>query len=192
MDIRNAKHNADGLTINCEIDHPEIGWIPYTASPEVETETGKTVWAALQNMEVAPFDEEAHLAQAKASALAALNADYEAAANPLIRDYPATERLSWAQQLSEAEAYQAWVDAGEQGDAPATPTLSAILSGRNGSDGTETLADLAAAVINRAAAFIQWQQYTGLRQRGEWAIQAAETPDEARAVTWQTLTQDTQ
>ncbi|WP_229809167.1 hypothetical protein, partial [Salinicola rhizosphaerae] len=111
-------------------------------------------------------------ASAQAQALATLNADYEAAAKPLLREYPNTERLSWSQQQNEATAYQAWVDAGEQGDAPDTPALSAILKGRNGVDGTETLADLVAAVLRNAEAFIQWQTYTGIRQRGEWAINA--------------------
>lgn len=32
MNYRNAKHNAFG-TIDCEIDHPVYGWIPFTADP---------------------------------------------------------------------------------------------------------------------------------------------------------------
>lgn len=33
MDYRNATTNADG-TIDCEIEHPRWGWIPFTASPD--------------------------------------------------------------------------------------------------------------------------------------------------------------
>ncbi|WFF40383.1 hypothetical protein EVC62_02085 [Salinicola endophyticus] len=134
----------------------------------------------------APTDAE-RLANAKATALRRLNQGYEAAAGPLIRDYPESERLSWTQQQNEATAYQAWIDSGSEGDAPATPALSAILAGRNGADGTETLADLVAAVLRNAEAFIAWQTFTGTRQRGEWAIQQAETPEEARVVTWEGL-----
>lgn len=32
MDYRNAKHRANG-TINCEINHPIYGWIPFTCDP---------------------------------------------------------------------------------------------------------------------------------------------------------------
>lgn len=32
MNIRNLIYNALG-TIDCEIDHPDYGWIPFTASP---------------------------------------------------------------------------------------------------------------------------------------------------------------
>lgn len=33
MDIRNAQYIADGR-IDCEIDHPVYGWIPFTADPD--------------------------------------------------------------------------------------------------------------------------------------------------------------
>ncbi|WP_110678850.1 hypothetical protein [Salinicola sp. RZ23] len=135
----------------------------------------------------APTDAE-RLAEARATALQRLNQGYEAAAGPLIRDYPESERLSWGTQQAEATAYRAWQDAGQPGAAPQTPALSAILAGRNGTDGTETLAQLAAAVLARAEAFIAWQTFTGTRQRGEWAIQAATTPEAALAVTWERLT----
>ncbi|WP_353980930.1 hypothetical protein [Salinicola endophyticus] len=135
----------------------------------------------------APTDAE-RLADAQATAMQRLNQNYEAAAGPLIRDYPESERLSWGTQQAEATAYRTWQSAGEQGDAPATPALAAILAGRNGNAGTETLEQLVAAVIARAEAFIAWQTFTGTRQRGEWAIQAATTPDAALAVTWERLT----
>lgn len=32
MNYRNPTANADG-TIDCEIEHPIYGWIPFTASP---------------------------------------------------------------------------------------------------------------------------------------------------------------
>jgi hypothetical protein len=135
----------------------------------------------------APTESE-RLASAQAQSLASLNFAYESAAKPLLREYPQTERLSWTQQQNEATEYQAWLDADGGGDAPVTPALSAILRGRNGSDGAESLAGLVAAVLRNADAFIQWQEYTGLRQRGEWMIQGAATVEEAQAVTWEGLT----
>ncbi|WP_110678706.1 hypothetical protein [Salinicola sp. RZ23] len=128
------------------------------------------------------------LADARATALQRLNQGYEAAARPLLREYPEIERLSWGTQQAEANAYRAWQDAGKQGDAPHTPALEAILAGRNGNTGTETLEQLVAAVLARAEAFIAWQTYTGVRQRGEWAINEATTTEAALAVTWESLT----
>lgn len=32
MNYRNPRWNAGG-TIDCEIDHPELGWVPFTANP---------------------------------------------------------------------------------------------------------------------------------------------------------------
>lgn len=128
------------------------------------------------------------LKAAQASALAALNAGYESAARPLLREYPEIERLSWGTQQTEANAYRAWHEAGKPGDAPQTPALEAILAGRNGATGTETLEQLVTAVLARAEAFIAWQTYTGVRQRGEWAIQDSQTPEAALEVTWESLT----
>ena len=47
MNYRNATYNARG-TIDCEIEHPDYGWIPFTASPtDVET-LGREIFAAAQ------------------------------------------------------------------------------------------------------------------------------------------------
>ncbi|WP_110665204.1 hypothetical protein [Salinicola halophilus] len=129
------------------------------------------------------------LNDARAAALQQLNAGYEADAAPLVRDYPQTERLSWDRQLYEAQAYQQWRDAGE-GDPPATPTLESILRGRNGRDGSETLEDVVGAVLRRADRFLEWQEMTGIRHRGERLIQEAKTVDAVQAVTWASLQQE--
>jgi len=34
MNYRNAKYINDNGWIDCEIEHPEYGWIPYTLNPE--------------------------------------------------------------------------------------------------------------------------------------------------------------
>lgn len=54
MDIRNAKYNAAG-TIDCEIGHPAFGWIPFTASPDDDTEYGPEIYALALLGDVAPY-----------------------------------------------------------------------------------------------------------------------------------------
>lgn len=127
------------------------------------------------------------LERAKRQQLSKLNDDYEAAAQPLIKDYPWTERLGWGKQLDEATRYRNWQDGGGTGGAPPTPALDRILKGRNGTGGTETLDGLVDAVLLRTEAFVQWQEYTGIRHRGERLILNAETVDGVRAVTWESL-----
>ena len=46
MNIRNAKYNEHG-TIDCEIEHPAYGWIPFTASPDDVEQHGKDIYAEL-------------------------------------------------------------------------------------------------------------------------------------------------
>lgn len=45
MNIRNAAFNRFG-TIDCEIEHPKFGWIPFTASPDDPEKLGKDIHAA--------------------------------------------------------------------------------------------------------------------------------------------------
>jgi len=47
MDIRNARFTADGHSIDCEINHPTLGWIPFTASPDDPEAFGKDVYATI-------------------------------------------------------------------------------------------------------------------------------------------------
>ena len=44
MEIRNAIYNAFG-SIDCEINHPTFGWIPFTASPDDGEELGRQIHA---------------------------------------------------------------------------------------------------------------------------------------------------
>lgn len=43
---RNPVRNADG-TIDCEIEHPDYGWIPFTASPDDSEQHGRDLYAAI-------------------------------------------------------------------------------------------------------------------------------------------------
>lgn len=46
MEMRKAVFNAWG-TINCEIHHPGLGWVPFTASPDDRRAIGRDIFAAL-------------------------------------------------------------------------------------------------------------------------------------------------
>ena len=46
MNIKSAIYNENG-TIDCEIDHPDHGWIPFTASPDDVEIYGREIHAAL-------------------------------------------------------------------------------------------------------------------------------------------------
>lgn len=56
MEIRNPAFNAFG-TIDCEINHPVHGWIPFTASPDDPADHGKAIYAAASQMKVAEYVE---------------------------------------------------------------------------------------------------------------------------------------
>ena len=44
MEIRNPRYTATGR-IDCEINHPEFGWLPFTASPEDAEPHGREIFA---------------------------------------------------------------------------------------------------------------------------------------------------
>jgi hypothetical protein len=46
MKTRNPIHNENG-TIDCEIEHPKYGWIPFTASVDDPEQHGKDIHAEL-------------------------------------------------------------------------------------------------------------------------------------------------
>ena len=43
MHARNPSHNAVG-TIDLEIEHPNYGWVPFTASPNDQEQLGKDIY----------------------------------------------------------------------------------------------------------------------------------------------------
>lgn len=138
----------------------------------------------LQDADVTlPKTEAELLAEAQSAKIREINDAYTAAAEPLIKEYPEIEQQSWTEQNREARAYLDW-HAAPQGDAPATPVLDNILLGRNGEDGTETLAELCEAVVSNAERFTLFQQITGRRQRLVKAVRAAETEEAANAIEW--------
>lgn len=54
MEFRNAIFNAAG-NIDCEINHPQLGWIPFTADPADVDPIGLEVFAAALEMGPSPY-----------------------------------------------------------------------------------------------------------------------------------------
>lgn len=48
METRNPTYNARG-TIDCEINHPQHGWLPFTASPDDVEPLGLEVYEAVKD-----------------------------------------------------------------------------------------------------------------------------------------------
>lgn len=46
MNYRNPQYNQRG-TIDCEIEHPKYGWIPFTANPDDPEQHGRDLHAAI-------------------------------------------------------------------------------------------------------------------------------------------------
>lgn len=47
--------NAEHTLLDCEVNHPDMGWIPFTTSADATGPIGKAVWQALNFQEIAPF-----------------------------------------------------------------------------------------------------------------------------------------
>lgn len=54
MQWRNPTFTADGR-IDVEIDHPQFGWVPFTASPNDPEPLGRAIFAAAAAGTVAPY-----------------------------------------------------------------------------------------------------------------------------------------
>jgi hypothetical protein len=52
-ETRNPQYTAQG-SIDCEIRHPTLGWIPFTAAPDDPEEQGRQVFTALKD-QAAPY-----------------------------------------------------------------------------------------------------------------------------------------
>ena len=46
--IRNVKELPDGR-FDCEIEHPQFGWIPFTADPKDPEPHGRAIWQAIKD-----------------------------------------------------------------------------------------------------------------------------------------------
>lgn len=85
--------------------------------------------------------------------LGRLNADYDQAVAVLNVDYPAAETHTWTLQVTEARAYQAWIDGGRVGDAPEVPFLVELNEGRVAAGVGDGLEDLVSRILANDAVY---------------------------------------
>lgn len=50
---RNVTRLEDGR-FDCEIEHPQFGWIPFTADPDDVSAHGRAIWAAIRDAQGTP------------------------------------------------------------------------------------------------------------------------------------------
>lgn len=55
VEVRSAVYNTSG-GIDCEINHPILGWVPFTASPDDVEQFGRDLFEQLQG-NAAPAEE---------------------------------------------------------------------------------------------------------------------------------------
>ena len=115
--IRNPKYTSlDGSIIDVELNHPEFGWIPFTASPDDVEQHGRDIYAAAIAGEygpIAPYDgpsEEELLEQQVREQRDQLLADVDAVVTNPLR----WNSLSPEEQQAWAEYRQALLDVPQQ------------------------------------------------------------------------------
>ncbi len=116
MDIRNPRYNADE-TIDCEINHPQYGWIPFTAHPQ--DPEGKEIWIRCKAGEagevaryVAP---EISFEEQRAEWLNNVDMVANAKRNSLTGGHDSTEIATWSVKQAEAKT---WLASRNDADAP--------------------------------------------------------------------------
>jgi hypothetical protein len=114
MEIRNPKYTATGR-IDCEINHPEFGWLPFTASPEDAEPHGREIFALAEALGPAAYDPPEPAPPTIEGYSAAVQAHLDAAARARLytdgnslATYTASTNPQWA---AEAQAFVAWRDA---------------------------------------------------------------------------------
>jgi len=129
----------------------------------IELAAGKVLDADAEGNPIAveaphiPTPEEEYLAKPLAERLTIqlgrLNADYDQAVAVLNVDYPAAETHTWTLQVTEARAYQAWIDGGRVGDAPEVPFLVELNEGRVAANVGDGLEDLVSRILANDAVY---------------------------------------
>ena len=117
MNFRNAQYNAFG-TIDCEIEHPVYGWIPFTASPEDVEPIGAEVFNAAKASAAAyvepPVDLDALAREVRAERDMKLSSEVDPIAGNALR----WAALTPEQQQAWADYRQALLDIPEQAGFP--------------------------------------------------------------------------
>jgi hypothetical protein len=94
MNYKNASYNKVG-SIDCEIEHPVFGWIPFTASPDDVEETGREVFAAAQATATAYVEPPADLTALAEAARAQRNVLLQQSDWTQVADAP-VDQAAWA------------------------------------------------------------------------------------------------
>ena len=95
---RNVTYNAHG-TVDMEIDHPQYGWIPFTADPNDSEQLGKDLYAAAiagTLGAIAPYVQS--LADAQSAQLALMDSSYTTAVTAPIAYMATTFQADQASQ----------------------------------------------------------------------------------------------
>lgn len=124
------------------------------------------------------------LAQVKARQIAVINAAAQAAVSAHMAVYPAFERLSWATQEREAEA---WAAASQsERNAALVPWCAVAAQARKDEQGAGMpLAEFMERVASKVAAFKAMSaQVAGTRQGLEDRIMAAQSVAEVETISW--------
>lgn len=109
--IRDPKFNAVD-TIDCELNHPELGWIPFTASPNDPEAHGREIYGRIlagEFGEVAPYTPDPAAELAAAMAAERVWRDLQLAATDYLTmpDYPLTETAR-AELIAYRQALRDW------------------------------------------------------------------------------------
>jgi hypothetical protein len=104
MNFRNAKYNEFG-TIDCEVEHPKYGWIPFTASPHDTVQQGVDIFEQAKDVaeEYTPPPQEVLDAIAEEEVRSQRNILLKEVVDPVV-----SNTLRWASMS--AEEQQAWAD----------------------------------------------------------------------------------
>jgi hypothetical protein len=100
-EVRNGSYKYGGL-IECEINHPEYGWIPYLINDaDTDTTIDNNALKVLLGSNIAPFDQEEHDSQTAALVRFQRDSLLASEVDPIV-----TNPLRWADMTTEQQ--NAW------------------------------------------------------------------------------------
>jgi hypothetical protein len=94
MEFINARYNSVG-SIDCEINHPQFGWVPFTADPNDIEHVGAAVFNAAQSIAAPYIEPPIDLAQLATEARAIRNQLLTASDWTQVADAP-VDQAAWA------------------------------------------------------------------------------------------------
>lgn len=113
-EVRNGSYKYGGL-IECEINHPEYGWIPYLINDaDTDTTIDNNALKVLLGSNIAPFDQEEHDSQTAALVRVQRDGLLESEVDPIVTNPLRWGSLSDEQQLAFTVYRQNLLDITEQ------------------------------------------------------------------------------